>query len=200
MKLYYSPGACSQAAHILLHETGLEHSSEKVDIRGKRTADGGDYFAVNPKGAVPALELDGGEVLTENGAVLQYIGDLAGDGVLLPTSGLARYRVIEWLSYLGSDVHKSFGPLFNPASSGEAKQAARDMVGKKFDFLEKRLAGKDYLTGDHLSVADPYLFAMLGWTGKLGIDLAKWPNLTAFRNRMAQREAVQTVLKAEGLA
>jgi glutathione S-transferase len=200
MKLYYSPGACSQAAHILLHETGLEHSSEKVDLRAKKTASGGDYFAVNAKGAVPALELDGGEVLTENGAVMQYIGDLAGDGVLLPKSGLARYRVIEWLSYLGSDVHKSFGPLFNPASSDEVKQAARDMVGKKFDFLEKSLAGKDYLTGDHLSVADPYLFAMLGWTRMHGIDLAKWPNLAAFRRRMEQRDTVQTVLKAEGLA
>jgi glutathione S-transferase len=200
MKLYYSPGACSQAAHILFHETGLEHNSEAVDIRAKKTAGGGDYFAINPKGAVPALELDGGEVLTENGAILQYIGDLAGDGVLLPVSGLARYRVIEWLSYLGSDVHKSFSPLFNPASSDEVKAAGRDLVGKKLDFLESQLEGRDYLSGDSMSVADPYLFAMLGWTGHLGIDLARWPNLTAFRNRMAQREAVQTVLKAEGLA
>ena len=108
--------------------------------------------------------------------------------------------MIEWLSFLGSDVHKSFGPLFNPASSDEAKQAARDMVGKKFDYLEGKLDGRDYLTGSSMSVADPYLFAMLGWTGKHGIDLSRWPNLTAFRNRMAQREAVQAVLKAEGLA
>jgi glutathione S-transferase len=200
MKLYYSPGACSQAAHILLHETGLKHSSQQVDLRAKKTADGGDYFAINPKGAVPALELDGGEVLTENGAVMQYIGDLAGDGVLLPKSGLPRYRVIEWLSYLGSDVHKSFGPLFNTASSDEVKASARDMVGKKFDFLDSKLAGRHYLTGDMMSVADPYLFAMLGWTGKLGIDLASWPNLAAFRQRMEQRDTVQTVLKAEGLA
>ncbi len=199
MKLYYSPGACSQAAHILLHETGLEHSSEKVDIRAKKTADGGDYFAINAKGAVPALRLDGGEVLTENGAVLQYIGDQAGDDSLLPASGLHRYRVVEWLSYLGSDVHKSFGPLFNPASSDEVKAGARDMVAKKFDYLESQLDG-DYLTGDKMSVADPYLFAMLGWPAKLGIDLSRWPRLTAFRTRMAQREAVQAVLKAEGLA
>jgi glutathione S-transferase len=200
MKLYYSPGACSQAAHILLHETGLRHDSEKVDIRAKKTANGGDYFEINAKGAVPALQLDGGEVLTENGAVLQYIGDLAGDGVLLPVSGLARYRVIEWLSYLGSDVHKSFGALFNPASSEEVKAGAREMVGKKLDYLERKLAGHNYLCGETMSVADPYLFAMLGWTGHLGIDLAKWPNLTAFRERMKQREAVQTVLRAEGLA
>jgi glutathione S-transferase len=200
MKLYYSPGACSQAAHILLHETGLAHSSEAVDLRAKRTADGTDYLAINPKGAVPAVELDGGDILTENGAILQYIGDLAGDGVLLPASGLPRYRVIEWLSYLGSDVHKSFGPLFNPASSDEVKASGRDMVGKKLDFLEARLDGQDYLTGDHMSVADPYLFAMLGWTGHLGIDLARWPNLTALRKRMEARGTVQTVLKAEGLA
>ena len=200
MKLYYSPGACSQAAHIVLHEAGLDHNSEAVDIRAKRTASGADYFAINAKGAVPALELDDGEVLTENGALLQYLGDQAEGESLLPAGGLPRYRVIEWLSYLGSDVHKSFGPLFNPASSEEAKQAARDMVGKKLDFIESRLAGQDYLTGGAMSVADPYLFAMLGWTGNLGIDLARLPNLTAFRNRMAQREAVQAVLKAEGLA
>ena len=200
MKLYYSPGACSQPAHIVLHEAGFDHDTESVDIRAKRTASGADYFAVNAKGAVPALALDGGEVLTENGAVLQYLGDRSGNEDLLPSSGLDRYRVIEWLSYLGSDVHKAFGALWNPASSDEAKQAARDLVGKKFDYMETSLAGGDYLTGSRMSIADPYLFAMLGWTGMHGIDLARWPNLTAFRNRMAQREAVQIVLKAEGLA
>jgi glutathione S-transferase len=200
MKLYYSPGACSQAAHILLHETGLPHASEKVDIRAKKTADGGDYFAINAKGAVPALELDSGDVLTENGAVLQYIGDQAGDAALLPEGGLPRYRVIEWLAFLGSDVHKSFSPIFNPASSEEARTAARDMVGKKFDFLESRLDGRDYLTGDKMSVADPYLFAMLGWAGPLGFDLARWPRLAAFRQRMMERDSVKAVMRAEGLA
>ncbi|MDQ3074251.1 MAG: glutathione transferase GstA [Pseudomonadota bacterium] len=200
MKLYYAPGACSQAAHILLHESKIAHDSEAVDLRTHRTASEADFYAINPKGAVPALELDGGELLTENGAILQYIGDLAGDGLLLPNSGLPRYRVIEWLSYLGSDLHKSFGPLFNPASSDEAKQAARDTVSKKLDYIEGQLDGRDYLTGDHLSVADPYLFAMLGWTGKLGIDLARWPNLVALRQRMEQRDTVRTVIKAEGLA
>jgi glutathione S-transferase len=200
MKLYYAPGACSQAAHIVLHEAGLDHESEAVDIRAKRTAGGVDYLTINPKGAVPALELDGGEVLTENGAVMQYLGDRSSNQDLLPSSGLERYRVIEWLAYLGSDVHKGFGPLWNPASTEEAKQSARDVVGKKFDFMESGLDGKDYLTGSRMSVADPYLFAMLGWTEMHGIDLSRWPNLTAFRQRMAQREAVQTVLKAEGLA
>ncbi|MCY7270442.1 MAG: glutathione transferase GstA [Sphingomonas bacterium] len=199
MKLYYSPGACSQAAHILLHETNLPHDSEAVDIRAKKTASGADYLAINPKGAVPALGI-GEEVLTENGAILQYIGEKAGHETLFPGTGLERYRVIEWLAYLGSDVHKSFGPLFNPASSDEIKTGARDMVGKKFDFLEQSLDGQDYLTGPSMTVADPYLFAMLGWTASLGIDLAKWPNLVAFRKRMDERPSVQAVMKAEGLA
>ena len=198
MKLYYSPGACSQAAHILLHETGLPHDSEAVDIRAKKTASGGDYFAVNPKGAVPALGI-GDEILTENGAILQYIGDKAGNETLLPGAGMERYRVIEWLAYLGSDVHKSFGPLFNPALSDEARKAQTDIVYKKLDFLERSLDDKDYLTGPSMTVADPYLFAMLGWTGHFGIDLAKWPNLTALRKRMEERPAVQAVMRAEGL-
>ena len=199
MKLYYSPGACSQAAHILLHETGLPHDSEAVDISAKKTASGSDYLAINPKGAVPALGI-GDEVLTENGAILQYIGDKAGINALLPGEGMERYRVIEWLAYLGSDVHKSFGPLFNPAISDENRQAAKDMVGKKLDFLETSLDGKDYLTGPSMTVADPYLFAMLGWTGHLGIDLSKWPRLVAYRKRLEERPSVQAVMKAEGLA
>ena len=199
MKLYYSPGACSQAAHILRHETGLPHDSEAVDIRAHRTASGGDFLAINPKGAVPALKI-GDEVLTENGAVLQYIGDKAGHETLLPGTGIERYRVIEWLAYLGSDVHKSFGPLFNPASSDEVKAGARDAVGKKLDFLEHSLEGQDYLTGPSMTVADPYLFAMLGWTGNLGIDLGKWPNLVALRQRMEERPSVKAAVKAEGLA
>ena len=199
MKLYYSPGACSQASHIILHEAGIEHSSEAVDLRTKRTASGGDYWAVNPKGSVPAILLDSGEVLTENGAVLQFLGDQAPASGLLPTEGIGRYRVIEWLAYLGSEVHKSFGPLFNPASSDEVKASAREMVAKKFDFLEQSLEGRDYLAGPSMTVADPYLFAMLGGTN-FGIDLAKWPNLAALRQRMEQRPSVQAVLRAEGLA
>ena len=199
MKLYYSPGACSQAAHILLHETGLPHESEAVDIRAHRTASGADFMAINAKGAVPALGI-GDEVLTENGAILQYIGDKSGNQTLLPGAGIERYRVIEWLAYLGSDVHKSFGPLFNPALSDDARQAAKGMVGKKLDFLETSLDGRDYLAGPSMTVADPYLFAMLGWTGHLGIDLSRWPRLTAFRKRMEERPSVQAVMRAEGLA
>ena len=199
MKLYYSAGACSQAAHILLHETQLPHDSEAVDIRAKKTAIGADYLAINPKGSVPALQI-GDEVLTENGAILQYIGDKAGNDTLLPGAGMARYRVIEMLAYLGSDVHKSFSPLFNPALGEDARQGWKDAVGKTFDFLEGQLDGRDYLLGPSMTVADPYLFAMLGWTGKLEIDLGRWPRLAAFRKRMEQRPSVQAVLQAEGLA
>jgi glutathione S-transferase len=200
MKLYYAPGACSQAAHIVLHEAGLPHTSEAVDIRNKKRGDGSDYFAINPKGAVPALDIGEDHVLTENGAILQYLGDKAAKDALLPADGTERYRVIEWLAYLGSDVHKSFGPLFNPNASPEVKQGARDMVGKKLDFVEKGLEGRDYLMGDQPSIADPYLFAMLGWLKGHDMDIEKWPNLAAFRERMKARPAVQTVLKAEGLA
>lgn len=198
MKLFYAPGACSQAAHILLHETELPHESETVDLRGKRTESGADYLTINPKGAVPALQV-GDELLTENGAILQYIGDKAGNDTLLPGAGMERYRVIEMLAYLGSDVHKSFSPLFNPSLGDDARQGWKDAVGKKFDYLEGKLDGQDYLLGPLMTVADPYLFAMLGWTGKLGIDLARWPNLTAFRKRMEERPTVQTVMRAEGL-
>ena len=189
MKLYYSPGACSQAAHIVLHETGLKHDSEAVDIRAKKTASGGDYLAINPKGAVPALGI-GDEILTENGAILQYIGDKAGNETLLPGAGMERYRVIEWLAYLGSDVHKSFGPLFNPASSDDVRQAARDAIGSKLDFIERELDQRDYLVGDTMTVADPYLFAMLGWLAGFDIDLANWPNLLGLRQRIAARDTV----------
>ncbi len=199
MKLYYSPGACSQAAHIVIHEAGLEHTSEAVDLKAKRTASGEDFWGINPKGAVPALMLPGGDVITENVAVMIYLGDQAKNEQLLPASGLYRYRIIEWLSYLGSDVHKAFSPLFNPAASADVRTASLDLVHKRLDYLERRLDGHDFLHGDTMSVADPYLFAMLGWTGHLGIDLANWPNLTAYRARIMARPTVQVVMKAEGL-
>lgn len=200
MKLYYSPGACSQAAHIVLHEAGLEHSSEAVDLKIKRTASGEDFWGINPKGAVPALMLDEGDVITENVAVMIYLGDKARSEELLPASGLHRYRIIEWLGYLGSDVHKAFSPLFDPASSADVRTASLELLTKRLDYLERRLDGNDFLHGDALTVADPYLFAMLGWTGHVGIDLAQWPNLTAYRARIMARPTVQMVIKAEGLA
>jgi glutathione S-transferase len=200
LKLYYSPGACSQAVHIALHEAGIEHHSESVDLRAKRTASGADYWAINPKGAVPALDLGDGQVLTENAAVLQFLGDLSGNPALLPPVGdLRRYRVLEWLNFIATELHKGFGPLWNPASSEDAKQAARDVIAKKFHFAEKQLGDGPLLMGEAVTVADPYLFVMTSWAGMHGIDLARWPALVAFANAMRDRPAVQIVLRAEGL-
>ena len=200
MKLYYSPGACSQAVHIALHEAGIEHESESVDLGAKRTETGADYWAINPKGAVPALDLGDGQILTENAAILQYVGDLSSDEGLLPKVGeLRRYRVLEWLNFIATELHKGFGPLWNPASSDEAKQGARDLLAKKFDFAEKQLGGGPYVLGKQVTVADPYLFVIANWTAMHGIDLGRWPGLVAFTERMRERPAVRLVLRAEGL-
>ena len=200
LKLYYSPGACSQAAHIALHEAGVEHQSERVDLRAKRTASGADYWAINPKGTVPALDLGDGQVLTENAAILQMIGDLSANEALLPLVGdLKRYRVLEWLNFIATELHKGFGPLWNPASSEEARQGARDVLAKKFDLAEKQLGAGPFLLGDQPTVADPYLFVIANWTAMHGIDLARWPGLVAFTRAMSERPAVQIVLRAEGL-
>ena len=200
MKLYYAPGACSQAAHIALHEAGIEHASERVDLRAKRTASGADYWAINPKGAVPALDLGDGQVLTENAAILQLVGDLAGDeGLFPPVGDLRRYRVLEWLNFIATELHKGFGPLWNPAASEDAKQAARDMLAKKFEHAEKQLGEKAYTMGDRFTLPDAYLFVMLGWAGVHGIDVARWPGLSAYLRRVGDRPAVQKVVRAEGL-
>ncbi|MEO6581193.1 MAG: glutathione transferase GstA [Sphingomicrobium sp.] len=200
MKLYYVPGACSQAVHIALHEAGLDHTSEQVDLRAKRTAGGADYWAINPKGAVPALDLGNGEVLTENAAILQYLADLSGDEALLPPVGdLRRYRVLEWLNFIATELHKGFGPLWNPQASDEAKQGARELLAKKFDFAERKLGAGPFVMGEQLTIADPYLFVIANWTGMHGIDLARWPGLVAFAKRMRERPAVDAVLRAEGL-
>ena len=200
MKLYYSPGACSQAAHIVLHETGFSHDSIAVDLRAKKLEDGADYLRVNPKGAVPTLELENGEVLTENAVILQYLGDRSGSSDLLPPLGdFRRYRVLEWLNFIATELHKGFGPLWNPASASEWKQATRDQLAKKFDFVEQQLGGGPFLTGNDFTIADAYLFVMLGWTGMHDIDLARWPGLTAFCQRAAQRPSVREVLQFEGL-
>jgi glutathione S-transferase len=201
MKLYYSSGACSQAAHIVLHETGFSHDSIRVDLRAKTIEDGSDYRSVNPKGAVPALELENGEVLTENAVILQYLGDRSGSSDLFPPLGdFRRYRVLEWLNFVATELHKGFGPLWNPAAASEWKQAARDQLGKKFDFVEHQLGEGPFLTGNRFTIADAYLFVMLGWTAVTDIDLGRWPGLKAFQERAAQRPSVRQVLQFEGLA
>ncbi len=200
MKLYYTRGACSQAPHIILHEAGLPHDSVKVDLRAKKLDDGSNYLKINPKGAVPALELDDGQVLTENAVILQYIAEKAGAFELLPQPGnLERYRVLEWLNFIATEVHKGFGPLFHPAAGEDTKQLARDTIARKLDFVERQIGDGPYLMGEQFTLPDAYLFVMLGWTGSQGIDLNRWPKLAAFREGMSKRESVREVLEFEGL-
>ena len=201
VKLYYSPGACSMASHVILHEIGKPFEIEKVSTKTKVMESGRDYWAINPKGAVPALEIGDGEILTEGPAILQYIADSNGATELAPPAGtLARARVQEMLSYVGSELHKAFTPLFQPGKTDEEKAAARQTIAKKFDWLESRLAdGRTYLTGSAFTVADAYAFVVANWSNVTGISLAAWPKLAAYVERIAARPAVQATLKAEGL-
>jgi glutathione S-transferase len=200
MKLYFSPGACSLATHIALFEAGLPFSTERVDLKTKVTASGADFRALNPKGYVPALELDGGVVLTEGPALLQYVADQAQPGLLAPAAGsLQRYQLIGWLNYIGTELHKNFSPLFNPAASEEARAGARAALAQRFGFLERTLEGREFLM-DQYTVADGYLFTVLGWCGHVKLSLADWPVLQAYIARVATRPAVQQALRAEGLA
>ena len=198
MKLYYSPGACSQAPNIVLYETGLSHEAVKVDLKEKKTEDGRDYRTINPKGSVPALELDNGEVLTENAVVLQYLGDRVGLGDFLPEFGdFRRYRVLEWVNFITTELHKSFGPLFKTDAGEEVKAFAKKTVGERLDYVEKEFAGP-FLMGEELTLGDAYLFVITGWTEKI-IGLDRWPKLAGFRTRMMERPAVRSVLRFEGL-
>lgn len=200
MKLYWSPGSCSLAVHIALRETGLPFAMEKVDIFSKRTEDGRDYRMVNPRGALPALALDEGGVLTEVAVLLQYVADKAGGDALLPAAGsLARYRVLEWLNHLASELHKGFSVLFNPAAPDDYKQAVRDKLNVHFTEMDATLASGDWLTDGRYSLADIYAFVITNWAGAAGIDLAGFATLGAFRARMASRPAVKAALEAEGL-
>ncbi|MDM9619593.1 glutathione transferase GstA [Rhizobium sp. S96] len=201
MKLYYSPGACSMASHVVLHEIGKPFEIEKVSTKTKVMESGRDYWAINPKGAVPALELDGGEVLTEGSAILQYIADTNGATDLAPPAGtLARARVQEMLSFIGSELHKSFSPLFHPGKTDAEKDAAREVLQKKFEWLESRLAdGRAYLTGSNFTVADAYAFVVTNWSNVTGVSLEAWPKLKDYVARVGARPSVQAAMKAEGL-
>ena len=199
MKLYYSPGACSQAPHILLHEIGLDHDAARVDLKAKRLEDGSDYLKINPKGAVPALQLDSGEVLTENAVILQYLGDRASWPEILPPQGdFRRYRVLEMVNFITTELHKRFGFLFNPEASDEMKQLVIRELGTKLAYIDGRLGEGPFLFGDDLTLPDAYLFVITGWAEKM-IGLDKWPNLRSFRERMMQRRSVRHVLRFEGL-
>lgn len=200
MKLYYAPGACSLAPHIVLHEIGARFDAEKVDLGAKRTASGEDFFAINPKGYVPALRLDNGEVFTEVAALLQYLADQSPQARLAPDNGTTeRYRLIEWLTFVSTEIHKGFGPLFKPDTPEATKESVRATLAKRFAYLNDRLAGRSFLTGDRFTIADAYLFTVVNWTNFHAIDLSPYPNLQAFQERVAARPKVQQALRAEGL-
>lgn len=200
MKLYYAPGACSLSPHIALHEAGLKHTAVKADLKTKAMETGGDFKSKNPLGYVPALELDDGTMLIEGPAIVQYIADQAPEKHLAPANGtLDRYKLQSWLNFVSTEMHKGFSPLFNPAMPDEAKKLAKDKLATRFTHLEQHFAAHDYLMGKTFSVADGYLFTTLNWTKPTGIDLAPYPHLVKYHQRVGARPAVQAAMKAEGL-
>lgn len=200
MKLYYSPGACSLSPHIALLEAGLPYDLVKVDLRAKKLENGDDFLAVNPKGQVPALALDSGELITEGPVIVQMIADKAAGKNLAPAHGSSeRYKLLEWLNFITAELHKNFGPMFSPVLADEAKAFFKDRVMGKFKYLDGQLAGRDYLMGKDFTVADGYLFTMLSWADRMKFDLSAMPNLVAYKDRVAARPKVQEALTREGL-
>ena len=200
MRLYYSPGACSLAPHIVAREAGVPVDLVKVDLAEKTTQAGEDYRVINPKGSIPALLFDDGAVLTEGAVISQFIADQAPEAKLLPPAGtLQRYRALEWLNFVATELHKSFGPLWRKETPAEMRTLVKDMLGKKFGLIDRHLASQPYLLGDDFCVADAYAFTILSWAPVVGIDLAEWPELKSYIERIAARPHVRAALKAEGL-
>ena len=200
MKLYYSPGACSLSPHIALLEAGLPYDLVKVDLRAKKLENGDDFLKVNPKGQVPALALDSGELVTEGPVIVQMIADKAADKNLAPARDSAeRYKLMEWLNYITGELHKNFSPLFSPVLSDDTKAFFKDRLMGKFKYIDGALAGRDYLLGKQFTVADGYLFTMLCWADRMKFDLSALPNLVAYKARVAARPKVQEALTKEGL-
>lgn len=199
MKLYFSSGACSLAPHIVLNEAGYAFESEQVDLKAKKTASGKDYNTLSEKGYVPMLVLDDGDTLSETAAMLQYLADEKPAANLIPKAGTRqRVHLNEWLTYISTEIHKGFGPLWANVNA-EAVEFAKKRLFKNFDYLDRKLKGQDYLTGKQFTVADAYLFTVTNWANFHQIDLGKWPNLNAFMQRVAARDSVQAAMKAEGL-
>jgi len=199
MNLYYSPGACSLAPHIVMREAGFPVELKKVDLKAKQF-EGGDYKQVNGKGYVPAVKLDDGSVLTEAPVIMQYLADQKPDAGLAPKAGsMERYRLQEWLNFITSELHKGMGNFFNPALTDDWRKAVTDRLSLRMDWLSKQLEGKKYLMGDKFSVADAYLFVILNWAAPSKFDMGKWPVLQEYHKRVAARPKVQEALKAEGL-
>lgn len=201
MKLYYTPGACSLSPHIVAHELGIALQLHKVDLKTKQIENGADYLTINPKGYVPLLTLDNGELLSEGPAIVQYLADLKPESGLAPPNGtLARYRLQEILTYINSEIHKSYSPLFNPSTTPEVRAEREEYLRKRYALIEKKLGEQPYLIGSSFSVADAYLFTVTNWSNFVKLDLSGFPNVLAFQKRVAERPAVQAALRAEGLA
>lgn len=199
MKLYYSPGACSLAAHIVADEANLRLQLEKVDLKSHKTENGQDYYRINPKGYVPAIQLDDGSTLTENMAVLNYLADHTAQSLYTPAPGsMDHYRLEEWLGFISSELHKSFAPLFQGGVETE-KRKAKEKILKRLGYADEQLKGKRFLMGDRMTVADAYLFVMLTWAKKMKFDVSRYKNLAAFFEAMSHRDAVQRALREEGL-
>ncbi len=200
MKLYYSPGACSLSVHIALHEAGLPHEGLLTPTKTHKTPDGTDFYSINPLGYVPFVTLDDGRHLREGPAIVQYIADQVPEKNLAPANGTyERYKMQEWLTFIGTEIHKNFSPLFNPAAGEESKTAAKAIIHKRLAWLDTELAGKEYLMGDTYTVADGYLFTVTNWAGYVSMDLSAYTHLVAYRARVAARPAVVAAMKAEGL-
>jgi len=200
MKLYYSPGACSLSPHIALLEAGLPYDLVKVDLKAKKLENGDDFLKINPKGQVPALALDSGEVVTEGPVIVQMIADKVSAKNLAPARDSAeRYKLLEWLNFITTELHKNFGPMFSPVLADDAKAFFKDRVMGKFKYIDGQLAGNDYLMGKQFTVADGYLFTMLSWAERMKFDLAALTNLVAYKARVGARPMVQAALTKEGL-
>lgn len=201
MKLYYSPGACSHAPHILLREAGLNFSLEKVDLGTRKTESGADFAKINPNGYVPALQLDNGEVITEGPAIDQFIADQVPAKGLAPANGTpARYKMQSWLNFISTELHKQFGPLFAKTTPDEYKKVLIDKIKGRFDTINAHLAKNSFLMGDSFTAPDAYLYTVVGWAKYFDIGLDKWPALKSFMDRVAARPSAQAAAKAEGLA
>ena len=200
MKLYYTPGACSLSPHIVLNEAQFDFQLEKVDLKAKKTESGGDYLAINPKGSVPALEIGGGQILTEGPVVVQYLADKKPEFHLAPPNGtLERYRLQEMLNFITSEIHKQYGLLFKPNTPEAMKKIAMDNLVARYQIVAQTLNGQPYLFGETFTVADAYLFTVTNWAKKMNVDLSPWPMIQQYQARIAERPAVQKSLKEEGL-
>jgi glutathione S-transferase len=201
MKLFFSPGACSLSPHIVIRELGLPVEVERIDGRTHKTASGADFYAINPKGQVPTLLLDDGQVLTEGAVIVQYLADRKPEAKLIPAAGsMERYRLQEWLNFVGTELHKTMSPLFNSKLPDEIRQNTKERLATRFDFVAKQLAKTPFLTGESFTVADAYAFTILRWTQRFEIDLGRWPAIIAFMARVDDRPAVKAALEVEAAA